>query len=356
MNSKLTAASLDFCTASLLLLLIGMMDWLTGFQVSFSLFYLIPLAWFALSDKKKTRSKTTLLSVEAALIWLIVDFFTNPIYTHFIFSFWNALVRLILFLLISQLLLSVKEKTLSLEKSNRRLTELNNEKNRFIGIAAHDLRTPIGAILSLSELLLESSCTDPDAAEKNSEQIELLHLIHQSSEDALNLMKNMLDVSKIESGTLTLNRSPVNYPGLIKKCIQLQTRSADNKRISIVYEGPETLSATLDPQYIEEAVNNLLTNAIKFSKPESTIRVNVSAGNRCIRTEVADQGAGIPADEIPRLFQFFSKTSTRPTAGESSTGLGLAIIKKVIALHGGTVGVTSQVNQGSTFFFELPSA
>ena len=86
------------------------------------------------------------------------------------------------------------------------------------------------------------------------------------------------------------------------------------------------------------------------------IRVNVSVKGSWIRTEVVDQGVGIPDGELSRLFQFFTKTSSRPTAGESSTGLGLAIVKKIITLHGGTVGATSILNQGSTFFFELPAA
>jgi signal transduction histidine kinase len=349
-------ASLSFRFAAVLLLLIGMMDWLTGFQISFSLFYLIPLTWFALSIEHQAKLKTIALSTEAALVWLLVDIQSNPHYTSPLFSIWNAIVRQILFLTISLLLLSVKEKRLLLEEKNKRLTDLNEEKNRFIGIAAHDLRSSIGAIRSLPELMLESPCPAPENTEAHAEQIEFLRQIHQSSEDALELMKNMLDVSQIESGTLTLNRYATHYPDLIKKCIQLHSLSASNKQISIIYKGPETLSAKIDPQYIEEVINNLLTNAIKFSNPDSVIQITVSSKETGLRTEVTDQGVGIPADEIHRLFQFFQKTSARPTAGETSTGLGLAIVKKIITLHGGTVGAESELGKGSTFFFELPAA
>jgi signal transduction histidine kinase len=338
-------SSLTFRPATLLIIFIGILDWITGFQISFSLFYLIPLAWFALSITEKIKLKTVLLSLEAALIWLAVDILTNPLYTHPLYSVWNALVRLILFLLVSLLLVSVKEKRLLLEKSNR-----------FIGIAAHDLRSSIGAIRSISELLLESRCTPVEKSAENAEEVEFLSQIRQASDDALELMENMLDVSKIESGTLTLNPYSVNYPDLIKKCVELHRLAAANKQSAIAYEGPETLSQKLDHQYIEEAVNNLLTNAIKFSNPNSVIRVKVSSKENRIRTEVVDQGVGIPADEIKRLFQFFQKTSARPTARESSTGLGLAIVKKIITLHGGTVGVESVSGKGSTFFFELPTA
>jgi signal transduction histidine kinase len=355
-NFSMKLRPLRFRSALLFIILIGLLDWTTGFQISFSLFYLIPLAWFALSRKDKAKTKTVLLSLEAALIWLTVDVLSNPLYTNRWFSVWNALVRLMIFLLTSLLVISVKQKRRELEEANLRLAELNEEKNRFIGIAAHDLRSSIGAIRSLSELLLESPCASSGNSDENEEQIEFLRQIRQSSDDALELMKNMLDVSKIESGTLTLNRIAVNYPDLLKKCIQLHRLSAANKQISIAYEGPETLSATMDPQYIEEAINNLLTNAIKFSNLDSGIRVKISSKENQIQTEIIDQGVGIPAEEISQLFQFFQKTSARPTAGESSTGLGLAIVKKIITLHGGTVGVTSVLNQGSKFFFELPSA
>jgi signal transduction histidine kinase len=346
---------LRFRSALLFIVLIGLLDRTTGFQISFSLFYLIPLAWFALSEENKAKTKTVLLSLEAALIWLAVDVLSNPLYTHRGFSVWNALVRLVIFLLTSLLVLSVKQKRRELEAANLRLSELNEEKNRFIGIAAHDLRSSIGAIRSIADLILDSPLAAPENATVNAEQLELLRQIRQSSEDALDLMKNMLDVSKIESGTLTLNRSTVNYPDLLKKCIQLHRLSAANKQITLSYEGPDTLLQKIDPQYLEEAVNNLITNAIKFSNPSSTVRIKLSAKEKRVRTEVIDHGVGIPTEEISRLFQFFQKTSARPTAGESSTGLGLAIVKKIITLHGGTVGVTSVINQGSTFFFELPT-
>ncbi|MDD3277124.1 MAG: HAMP domain-containing sensor histidine kinase [Kiritimatiellales bacterium] len=345
---------LRFRSALLFIVLIGLLDRTTGFQISFSLFYLIPLAWFALSEKDNARTKTVLLSLEAALIWLAVDVLSNPLYTNRWFSVWNALVRLVIFLLTSLLVISVKQKRRELEAANLRLAELNEEKNRFIGIAAHDLRSSIGAIRSLSELLLENPCVSSGNPDENEERIEFLRQIRQSSDDALELMKNMLDVSKIESGTLTLNRIAGNYPDLLKKCIQLHRLSAANKQITLSYEGPDTLLQKIDPQYLEEAVNNLITNAIKFSYPSSTVRIKLSAKEKRVRTEVIDHGVGIPAEEINRLFQFFQKTSARPTAGESSTGLGLAIVKKIITLHGGTVGVESVPGKGSTFFFELP--
>lgn len=339
--------------ALLLLILVGILDWISGHQISFSLFYLIPLAWAALSGEE-TKTRTVFFSLGSALVGLIIDITTNPSYTHILFPFINALLRLVIFLTFSLLLISVREKRLLLEKSNRRLTEMNEEKNRFIGITAHDLRTSIGAIRSFSELILEHAHTPSPTDHDQTEQTEFLRYIYQASEDALELMENMLDVAKIESGTLTLNPQSVNYPQLVKKCIDLHILSAKQKNITFTYAGPENFLQTIDPYYIEEALNNLLTNAIKFSHPDSSVRVNVIKTGLRIRTEVSDHGVGIPADETSQLFQFFQKTSARPTAGESSTGLGLAIVKKIITLHNGTVGVESVQGKGSTFFFELP--
>jgi signal transduction histidine kinase len=110
-----------------------------------------------------------------------------------------------------------------------------------------------------------------------------------------------------------------------------------------------------DSGKIEQVLNNLLGNAIKFSHPDTTIEVSVQAGANAVTVAVRDQGQGIPADELSRLFRNFGTTRVRGTAGEPSTGLGLAIARKIVEGHGGTVAVDSAVGQGSTFSFSLPT-
>jgi signal transduction histidine kinase len=110
----------------------------------------------------------------------------------------------------------------------------------------------------------------------------------------------------------------------------------------------------LDRNKIEQVLNNLISNAIKYSYPNTTIRIEVLRQGDFVVTKVIDQGQGIPADELPHVFKPFQKASTKPTAGEKSTGLGLAIVKKIIEGHQGEIGVESEVGKGSTFFFRLP--
>ena len=131
---------------------------------------------------------------------------------------------------------------------------------------------------------------------------------------------------------------------------------ADKKDIKIVLEAEDpALSFNFDEKYLAEVVDNLLTNAIKFSNPGSRVIVRVSVlPNENIRTDVIDEGIGIPADEQHKLFQYFQKTSTEPTGGEGSTGLGLAIAKKIVSIHEGRIGVKSEPGKGSEFYFELP--
>ena len=110
----------------------------------------------------------------------------------------------------------------------------------------------------------------------------------------------------------------------------------------------------MDPNRIDQVINNLVTNAIKFSKPGSRIVLRAICLKEAVAISVTDQGQGIPHEEISKMFQYFSMTNVRPTAGEKSTGLGLAIAKRMVEAHGGKIGVESQPGQGSTFTFTLP--
>jgi signal transduction histidine kinase len=127
------------------------------------------------------------------------------------------------------------------------------------------------------------------------------------------------------------------------------------KNINIRLEANEKeLFFQFDEHYLSEVINNLLTNAIKFSFPNSEIVIKISTSKNFVKTEIIDQGQGIPVEEQTKLFNYFQKTSVQPTNGETSSGLGLAIAKKIIIEHKGTIGVNSELNKGATFYFELP--
>jgi len=248
--------------------------------------------------------------------------------------------------ILSRLLYFINETTKELEEQNEALNFLNKQKNEFLGIAAHDLRNPITAICGFSKLL-EDQIGD--------ELKEYTGIITQESTKMLDLLNDLLDISKIEAGILELNKQEEDYIAVVKQSIWRNNFLAQNKKIQITsdFESP-TQWLFFDSGKMEQVLNNLISNAIKFSYPDSTITVKVYRENNRVVTQVIDQGQGIHEDEIDKIFYPFKKVSAKPTGGETSHGLGLAIVKKIIEAHDGQVGVKSEWGKGSIFCFTLP--
>ncbi len=237
-----------------------------------------------------------------------------------------------------------------LQKSNAELVKLNDLKNQLLGMAAHDLRNPIGAILNLSSFLLEEA-----GKTLSPEHLQFLNLIHSSSSFMLSLLDDLLDIAKIEAGKLDLVMQPTDLIDLIKRNVALNQILAGKKNIRIQMHHFESLPLVpMDAMKIEQVLNNLLSNAMKFSAPQTIITVNVLHSGDHVTVSVADQGPGIPEEDLSKLFQPFSKTSVRSTGGEKSTGLGLAIVRKIVLGHLGRIWVQSERGKGSTFNFSLP--
>ena len=237
-------------------------------------------------------------------------------------------------------------------KKNQELERLNTQKDQFLGMASHDLRAPLSAIQAYSEFLLDDS-----SRPLSQEQIEFVSIIRSSSEFMLGLVNDLLDIAAIESGKLQLHRQATDLVTLLKNNINLNKVLASAKGINLELAYDDHIPAvTLDPQRIDQVLNNLISNAFKFSLPGSTVRVRVTYADGAIQVSVADEGQGIPAEELGRLFQPFSTTTVKSTAGEKSTGLGLLIARKVMEGHGGRIWVESIVGKGSVFSFSLPAA
>jgi signal transduction histidine kinase len=174
------------------------------------------------------------------------------------------------------------------------------------------------------------------------------------SETMLNLINDLLDVSAIESGKLELHKEPTDLNQLLRSLHESNRLLAKTKSIDLKMETePDLPMVTMDPNRIGQVVNNLVSNAIKFSYPNSEILLRVRRTEKEITVEVTDHGQGIPREEISKIFADFAKTSVRATGGEKSTGLGLAIVKRLVQAHGGRVWVESEVGKGSTFSFSL---
>jgi signal transduction histidine kinase len=242
-----------------------------------------------------------------------------------------------------------------LARKNAELAHSNEQKNMMLGMAAHDLRNPLGIISAYAEFLEISA-----GARLTQSELSFLKKIHDSSMFMLHLIEEVLVVSKGEVGKLALDRRLCDYAALVQENIDRNRLLASNKKIALELSLPQTMPGlVIDQGKIEQVLNNLIGNAIKFSYPETRIAVQItiqenSHGMQEVETAVIDQGQGIPQNELPKLFQPFSRTSVIATAGEPSTGLGLAIVKEIIEGHQGRITVQSTPDLGSTFTFILP--
>lgn len=231
----------------------------------------------------------------------------------------------------------------------QKLRELSTLKDRFLGMAAHDLRNPINGITSFTQLMLSGHC-----GEFTSEQKEIIGLLHRASTEMHQLVKDLLDVAAIESGKVDLKLKPNNITALIRERVHISKLLADKKGISIDLDLEKTPLFIFDKGRIGQVLDNLLSNAIKFSPPDTTISIRMTGTDSQVEIGVQDQGPGIPEEEMNLLFSPFQKLSVKPTAGETSTGLGLAIVKKIVSAHNGNIWVESDPGKGANFIFSLP--
>jgi signal transduction histidine kinase len=240
--------------------------------------------------------------------------------------------------------------TEELRAKNDELAKLNEQKNNFLGIAAHDLRNPLGVILGHCELLLAG-----DAGEINQDQAEILEVITSSVDFMRGLINDLLDFSLIQSGALRLDLHQDDLAALLRKNVAFNRVLAEKKDISLALHVDATLEPMVfDRRKIDQVLNNLLSNAIKYSHRGTTVAVHLMREGDTAILAVKDQGVGIPESEIHAIFRPFQKTSARSTAGERSTGLGLAIVRNIVEGHGGRIWAESEVGQGSTFYVALP--
>jgi signal transduction histidine kinase len=249
----------------------------------------------------------------------------------------------------SQLMADIAAKNEELEVTNQELLELNKLKNKFLGMAAHDLRNPLSSIRGLSEILLGGAFGN-----LTDDQKEYLSIIKTTSDDMLTLLNELLDVSIIESGKLCLQVKKGSLEKLLADRIRIGRVIAEEKGIAIQSHFSEMPEVPYDTNRLAQVVDNLLSNAIKFSLAGTKVYISLEKEGEHAAVSIRDEGPGIPPEEQAKLFGEFQRLSVQPTGGERSTGLGLAIVKKVIEAHGGTVEVKSIVGTGSTFVFKLP--
>jgi PAS domain S-box-containing protein len=231
--------------------------------------------------------------------------------------------------------------------------ELETLKRDFLNMVSHDLRTPITAI----SVFMQSLITGREIYGKlNEHGLKTSSSISNSLKRMLSLINDLLDIEKIESGRLELNTSEVSLNELIEDSVFALQPLSESRSIKLEMELSSSVRCNCDAERMSQVINNLLSNAIKFSPDSSRVLVKLSrAGNRC-QVEVLDDGPGIDEEFLPNLFNRFYQVKTSVKSKIKGSGLGLALCKKVVELHGGKIGVRSVGGQGSCFWFSLPLA
>lgn len=239
-----------------------------------------------------------------------------------------------------------------LKKSTENLLKVSETKDRFLSIVSHDLRTPFSSILGFTDLLLN------DAELNDDERKQYVRYIQDSSNSMLHLVNSLLDWTRLQTGRIKYEPQKISAAEIIKDAQTTITGSAIVKKIDVVSTVGNEVLIFADRNLIYQVINNLFSNAVKFSSPGGKIIISARRADepRFIEFSVKDNGVGIKPENIKKLFSIDSKFTSEGTAGEKGSGLGLSLVKEIIEKHGGEISVTSEYGAGTEFRFTLPVA
>ncbi|MBT1689793.1 tetratricopeptide repeat-containing sensor histidine kinase [Dawidia soli] len=240
----------------------------------------------------------------------------------------------------------ITEQKEEIERKNEDLLSLNEEKNNLISIVAHDLKSPVNQIKGLISLAKITG-------EPNSESASYLDMVEQSSVRLSDMISKILNVEAIEATPLNVTLEPVNFSDVVKANVDRSVVEVTRKQIQVLTSFPENVVVNADLRYTDQVIDNLLSNAIKFSPPGKKIFITVTHDEETALCEIRDEGPGLSESDKKKLFKKYQKLSATPTSNESSTGLGLSIVKKFVDAMGGEIWCESEPEKGASFFVRL---
>lgn len=252
----------------------------------------------------------------------------------------------------------VLEQVEKLGESNLKLQRINELQKEFMSTVSHDLRNPLSAIQSISEILAEEMENGENTEELLQRHRQAFNMINDSAKYMSEIISNLLDLSAIESGRVSLQKNEFDLVTLLRKVLPNFTNQAERKDIHIEATTPEHCVISADPNRVRQIMENLISNAIKYSPQGSEVLVGIypesTRVKNGVRFSVSDDGPGLSDQDKGKLFKRFQKLSATPTGGEKSTGLGLYITKSLVEMHNGQIWVESKPGTGATFNVELP--
>lgn len=251
----------------------------------------------------------------------------------------------ILLLSIPLILLRARATRIMLEKQ---LEAEIQEKQHIISLVSHDIKSPFSRIFALEQLI------NMDGHKLSDQQKGYLDMIHQVVADGLGLIRNLVDYRNLEYRKIEIIPEYIDLKKLIGNCVTGMSSLAEKKSISFGYDTMEDVRLVSDTLLVTRIIENILSNAIKFSPPGRKITLSLIQEKSRALIKIKDQGPGFTPDDLEKLFQKFQRLSARPTAGESATGLGLFITKSMLERLGGKIRCVATKNLGSTFIVELP--
>jgi signal transduction histidine kinase len=335
---------------SALILIVGIIDYLTGNEISFSIFYLFPVAlatWFV------NKRIGILFSIISAEVWVLADVIMSHSYSHFLIYIWNAFVRLCFFLIVTYLLSMLKVSFINEKRLNRELkqhvlalSEKNKELDAFNHTISHDLKVPLVVIGGLIHRVLEKHSDDLDTKEK-----DMINAIQAHIKKMERLIKDLLAFSHV--GRQKIKPTDINTGNLVTTVLEELKPLSEGRFIN--YDIKPLPTARGDQTLIEQVFINLLSNAIKFTTNKKTAIIEV--GGLSKESEniyyVKDNGMGFNSQDSDKLFDVFQRL--HGVEKLEGSGVGLSIVQRIVKRHGGRVWAEGKVNDGASFYFSLPN-
>ena len=333
----------------LLIIIIAYVDYITPAEFSTRIFYLIPL--FAAVWNEKGISAGLYFSIIITFVYYYTESLQGNIHWHGFNLIWEYLIVWGYFAIFVIALEKIKSFTVLLSRKNEELERANEQKDKFFSIIAHDLRSPFQGFLGITQTLAE------DADSYSGKDLSNIFIkMHQTADNLFSLLKNLLEWTQMQKGTMSFEPEDFSLSEIIAECIEALERRSEQKGIELINTVKGNVRAYGNEKMINSVLLNLISNALKFTRRNGKVTISVNnTEDKMIEICVSDTGVGMQKSVVEKLFTVGEKIRSEGTDGELSTGLGLLLCKEFVEKHNGKIWATSQPETGSTFYFTIPS-